>query len=76
MSIPNWAGLVEHAKKCVNNKALKAIRYIRVSPRMYQELGEEVFPVISINGSETLSFAGFPAKLDSSIRDIHIVRID
>lgn len=76
MAAINWLGLVEHAKKCIANEALKAIRYIRVSPRMYQELGEEVFPVISINGSETLSFAGYPAKLDSSIRDIHIVRID
>jgi len=72
MSITNWQGIAGHAARCVDNKALKQIRYVRVSPRMYQELGDEVFPVVD----GKLTFAGYEAKLDASIRDIHIVRVD
>lgn len=72
MSITNWQGLAGHAARCIDRTDLKQVRYVRVSPRMYQELGDVVFPVVD----GKLTFCGKPAILDCSIRDIHVVRVD
>lgn len=72
MSVTNWQGIADHAARCIDRTDLKQVRYVRVSPRMYQELGDVVFPVVE----GKLSFCGKEVKLDASIRDIHIVRVD
>lgn len=72
MRLPDWQGAAGKAAQQMDDTSLKPVRHVLVSPRMYQELGDSVFPILK----GKLSFCGKDAKLDASIRSIQIVRVD